>query len=141
MKNALKRPLPVPNHDSRAYWDAAARQQLAYQYCNDCSRAQFPPRAHCSHCHTGKPAWKISKGVGRVYAVTVVHRAPTPAFRAAAPYALALVDFDEGFRLLLNVRGAAPESLAIGQPVRAVFEPLDDGQWLPQAEVITQETA
>ena len=99
-----------------------------------CGRAQFPPRSHCAHCHAGSLSWQISAGIGRIQSFTIVHRAPTPAFRGMVPYPIALVAFDEGFQLLLNVKGAAPASLAIGQTVRVVFEQLEGGQWLPQAE-------
>jgi uncharacterized OB-fold protein len=58
-----------------------------------------------------------------VYAVTVVHRAPSAAFRADVPYAVALVDLDEGFRMLANVVGGAPADVAIGDRVRVAFEP------------------
>lgn len=139
MPSDLQRPLPVPNYDSAPYWAAAKQRRLAYQRCDACGRAQFPPRAHCSHCHHGRAAWHDSRGLGTLHAVTVVHRAPTPAFRGAVPYAIGLVDFDEGFRLLLNVSGSPPETLAIGQRVRVTFEALSDGQWLPQAEVVAQE--
>ena len=58
-----------------------------------------------------------------MHAVTVVHRAPSAAFKADVPYAIALVDLDEGFRMLANVVGTAPETVRIGDRVRLVFEP------------------
>lgn len=134
MTDALQRPAPTPNADTHPYWEAANRQKLAYQRCEACGRAQFPPRSHCAHCHAGSLSWQISAGIGRIQSFTIVHRAPTPAFRGMVPYPIALVAFDEGFQLLLNVKGAAPASLAIGQTVRVVFEQLEGGQWLPQAE-------
>jgi uncharacterized OB-fold protein len=57
-----------------------------------------------------------------VHAVTVVHRAPSAAFRDAVPYALVLVDLDEGFRMLADVVGADPAAVAIGDRVRVVFQ-------------------
>jgi uncharacterized OB-fold protein len=57
-----------------------------------------------------------------VHAVTVVHRAPSAAFRVDVPYAIALVDLDEGFRMLANVVDTDPAAVAIGTRVRLVFE-------------------
>lgn len=131
--SASERPVPVPNADSRPYWDAANHKSLAYQRCDACGQVQFPPRGHCVHCHRGPLRWETSAGRGEIHAFTVIHRAPTPAFRAAVPYAMALVDFSEGFRLLLNVQGVALADLRIGLPVQVTFEELSNGQWLPQA--------
>lgn len=61
---------------------------------------------------------------------------PTPAFKADTPYAIALVDLDEGFRLMVNVRGGAGAPLAIGARVRIVFEARGDGA-VPIAEMET----
>jgi len=80
-------------------------------------------------------------GLGSIHAFTRVERAPSPAFRSAVPYAIALVDFDEGFRLLMNVRGAPPRPLEIGQRVRVWFETLSDGSLLPQVEALESGTS
>lgn len=66
---------------------------------------------------------------------SIVHRAPTPAFKDDVPYVLALVDFEEGFRLMMNVLGANADSTAIGDAVEVTFEARgDDGHKLPQVQ-------
>lgn len=125
-------PLPHPNADSRAYWEGTALGELRYQRCSDCGHAQFPPRAVCLRC-AGALQWARSAGQGSIHSYTVVARAPSAAFKSAVPYVLVLVDMDEGFRLLLTLRGpqTAP---TISQRVRVVFEATEDPAiCLPQA--------
>jgi len=76
----------------------------------------------CARCGGRALDWRRSAGRGVVHAVSVVHRAPSPAFKADVPYAIALVDLDEGFRMMANIVGADPARVAIGDRVRLVFE-------------------
>ena len=125
--------IPLDHADTAAFWQGTARGELLYQQCRDCGRIQFPPRGHCSHCHAGTLDWKPSAGRGCIHSFTVVHRAPTSAFKDDVPYTIALVDLDEGFRIMTNVPGSPPAEIAIGTPVRIVFRPHGDAM-LPQAE-------
>ena len=116
------KPAPVPTAETRHYWDACREGVLSYQYCVACDRPQFYPRSLCVGCGGTSLDWRASRGLGTVHAVTVVHRPPTAAFRAEVPYAIALVDLDEGFRMMANVVGGAPEMVAIGDRVRLTWE-------------------
>ncbi|WP_431857633.1 Zn-ribbon domain-containing OB-fold protein [Azospirillum sp.] len=126
------KPLPRVTADSRPYWEGCAAGELRYQRCAACGHVQFPLRPFCTRCRASGPAVERSAGRGTVHSHTVVFRAPTPAFKGDVPYIIALVDFDEGFRLMANLRDCPPESVAIGQRVGVVFEPLADGGALPQ---------
>jgi uncharacterized OB-fold protein len=99
------------------FWHACARGELRYQLCEGCKQPQFYPRPFCAKCGSEKLAWAASKGHGTVYAITTVERAPTEEFRALQPYAIALVDLDEGFRMMAH----ADMNVAIGARVRAAF--------------------
>ena len=116
------KPLPRITAETRPYWEGCAAGELRYQWCAACRRAQFYPRVACARCGGRALEWRRSAGRGVVHAVTVVHRAPSAAFRADVPYTIALVDLDEGFRMMANVVGTAPETVAIGDRVRLVFE-------------------
>jgi uncharacterized protein len=116
------KPLPAITAETRPFWDGCRAGELRYQACGACGRVQFYPRALCAGCGGTDLGWRRSRGVGTVHAVTVVHRAPTAAFRDDVPYAIALVDLDEGVRLMANVVGGDPEGVAIGDRVRVVFE-------------------
>lgn len=130
----MAKPLPKPNAVTRPYWDGAAAGELRYQRCGACGKTQFPPSSRCSHCHADALAWHVSAGRGEVHSCTLVQRAPTAEFKADSPYVIALVDLDEGFRLMLNLRGEGALETAIGDRVRVIYEATgEEGIVLPQA--------
>jgi uncharacterized protein len=124
-------PLPKPNADTQPYWDAAAEGRLIYQHCRACDTPQFYPRSLCAACHGSDLEWRESKGMGTIASFTEVLRAPTAAFRELAPYVIALVDLDEGFRMMVNIVEGDLGMLAIGARTRMVYREVD-GITLPQ---------
>ena len=102
---------------SQPYVDGLADSVLRYQRCADCQQAQRLARYACQHCGSVQLAWHDAAGTGKVYAASVVTRAPSDAFRALAPYTLVLVDLDEGARVM----GHAAPGTAIGDLVTASF--------------------
>jgi len=116
------------------FWDATREQRLVLQWCVECDRPVFYPREVCPVCLGTALEWRESPGGGRVYAVTVEHRAQQPGLAGWAPYAVALVELDEGVRMLTNVIGIEPDRVAIGQRVAIAWEPLPDGRHLPVFE-------
>lgn len=127
------KPIPEANADTRPFWDACNRGKLLVQHCRACGHRQFYPRGLCQRCRSQDLAWQAAEPRGSVYSFTIVHRAPTPAFRADVPYAIALVDLADGVRMMMNIVNCDPERVAIGMPVNIVFEQRD-GQAVPQAE-------
>lgn len=99
------------------FWSGCEAGELRFQCCADCNHAQFFPRDHCLHCSSDRVEWQVSTGIGTVYSVTRVERAPTDEFRALAPYCIALVDMDEGIRLMAH----ADPALKIGDKARVAF--------------------
>jgi uncharacterized protein len=85
--------------------------KLAYQRCADCSAAVFYPRVLCPVCGSGALEWRESAGRGMVYATTAVHS------RDRDPRNVALVDLDEGFRMMSRVEGVPAEEVEIGARV------------------------
>ncbi len=122
---------PLASEVAGPFWEATREQQLVLQWCVACDRAIFYPREVCPGCLGTDLEWRPASGDGTVYAVTVEHRPQNPAMRELAPYTVALVDLDEGVRMLSSVVGADPESVAVGQRVHVTWEPLSDGRNLP----------
>jgi uncharacterized OB-fold protein len=91
--------------------------ELRYQACSACQAPQTLARYACRRCGSTQLEWRKAAGRGVVYAATLVARAPYEEFRPLAPYTLALVDLDEGVRLM----GHAAPGLAIGDPVGVEF--------------------
>jgi uncharacterized OB-fold protein len=127
-------PRPSEGTASAPFWDATRARRLVVQRCAACAGYVWYPRAVCPACLSEDLAWVDVEGVGRVYSVSVHYRAPSAELADAVPYAVALVDLDEGPRLLSNVVGCDPEAVAIGDRVRAVWAPLPDGRHLLRFE-------
>lgn len=116
---------PAAETDNAPYWEALSHRVLSYQRCTACQRAVFYPRARCPHCFSDQLEWHASAGRGSVYAVTTVHRAPR-AFESRAPFCVALIDLDEGFRMLSNLVSCSPGQARIGMAVQLDFEERDE---------------
>ncbi len=131
----MSRPLPRPTAETKQFWDGCANGVVRYQRCGRCTAVQLIPRSLCANCQHDALDWHDATGLGTVLSHTTVHRAPTPAFREDAPYVIALIDMDEGFRLMTNVAGGASALVAIGSRVRIGFRQVE-GFALPHAEVV-----
>ncbi len=125
-------PAPTSNPDGAPYWAAAAEGRLEVQRCGGCGKHQFPPSYLCRFCGAESLAWRAVSGRGRVHSFTIVHRAPTPAFRARVPYVVALIDLDEGLRMMANIIGDDAHACAIDDIVEVCFEERGDGVKVPQ---------
>jgi len=122
-------PRPLPDGDTRPYWEGVARGELRIQRCAACGRHVFYPRALCPHCHSERLVWVTASGDGAIYSYTVVHRAFGP-FVAQTPFVVALVELVEGVRMLTRIvdaDGGVPEGIRIGAPVRVTFEEVAPG--------------
>ena len=107
---------------------------IAYQACPACSAVWYFHRTFCPRCGRANPETRQSSGTGTVHAVTLVTRAPSEELRAYAPYLIALVDTDEGFRLMAH----GDKGLRLGDRVRARFITLAD-RLLPHFERIADK--
>jgi len=111
------KPLPAPDPLSAHYWEAAARGHLLIQRCPDCGQRQHYPRALCLRCG-GTPEWEEASGRGTVYTFTVVRQNGAPGFVDETPYVVAMVELEEGPRLMGNVTHPIDE-VTVGMAVQA----------------------
>jgi uncharacterized OB-fold protein len=125
----MSRPVPVPTELSRPFWEAARRGHLVVPHCKVCDLRFFVPEPACPGCMSREWRYAPSAGRGSVYSVTVVHRAPGPGF--ATPFALAVIDLDDGGTLLSHVDAEDPDDVVIGLRVRVEFRALTDEIALP----------
>lgn len=125
-------PVPVPGPDDAPYWRALAQGVLMIQRCADCGTVRHPPRPRCGHCASAAHRWESASGRGTVYSFTIVHHPANPELVDSVPYVVALIELDEGPRLVSNVVGVDPEHVAIGQRVGVRFDPVGDGMVLPR---------
>jgi uncharacterized OB-fold protein len=111
----MDQPLPLAEDGPLATWRAAlADGRLIVQQCRNCARHVFYPRMICPHCSGGSLDWIEAAGTGVVHSTTVVARRA----EQGGPYNVALVDLDEGVRMMSRVDGLAPEAVHIGLRVR-----------------------
>jgi uncharacterized protein len=123
---------PVPHastHLSAPFWQGCQAGELRYQQCAACGLSNFPPTEHCRQCLSGELDWRTSGGTGEIYSWTVVHRPVTAEFEP--PYAPAIITLDEGYQMLTNIVGVAPEHLAVGQRVQVQFHSAAEDFTLP----------
>jgi len=96
--------------------------ELAYQVCTDDGKPVFYPRAVNPVTGSSNLEWRVSRGLGTVYATTVVHS------KGENPYNVAMIDLDEGFRMMSRVEDIDPMQVKIGMRVKVRMHPGDDKQ-------------
>lgn len=132
-------PLPALDALNREWFTRGA---LVLQFCADCAAFQHPPEEICTRCQGTRLEWREVAGEGRVESVAVVHQGVHPGLKDAVPYAVVVVSIDAapGVNAIGNAVNCPPANVAIGQRVRAVFEPAEapDGTALqiPQWEIV-----
>jgi uncharacterized OB-fold protein len=129
------RPAPRADPESTPYWSATLEGRLVVQQCVACGHHQLYARAHCLVCRSAVE-WVPASGRGTVYSYTVIRQNMSRSFRHLLPYVVALVDLDEGPRLMTNIVGCDPADVACGAPVEVRFEPVSEEAALPLFELI-----
>jgi len=124
------KPVPTPDAETAPFWEAVAEGVLKIQKCAGCNEHVFYPRLVCPHCMSDELDWVCVSGRARIHALTVVHRSTAP-FRDDLPFAVAIVELEEGPRMMTRVLTDAPETLRIDDPVKVHFAPQGDGPPLP----------
>ncbi len=116
---------PVPDADTAPYWAGIEAGELRLQRCESCGAAVFYPRAVCPHCLGTPLSWFTAAGTGSIYSYTVAHRA-FGEFAGQAPFTVALVDLDEGVRMMTRIVDAGPGQVRIGARVRMTVDRVGD---------------
>jgi uncharacterized protein len=128
-----KRPRPTPTDDGAFFFEAARAGKLMVQRCSACGHFQFPPHAACQQCQSFDTVPTEVSGKGEIYSFVVTHYPQVPAFDYPLP--VALIQLDEGPRLVSNIIGTDPTDLAIGMGVTVTFVECDDELTLPMFKV------
>jgi hypothetical protein len=120
--------LPVPTPDSEEFWRGCAKGELRMQRCRECAELNWFPRGICVVCSSTELAWEKLSGRATVYSYSLVSRPPNDTL---PQYVLALVDLDEGPRMLTHLVDLPVESIHIGMPVTVCFDRRSDAISLP----------
>jgi hypothetical protein len=128
---APARPLPETRNAGATFWKKAAEGLLVVPKCAECDRTFWHPRPRCPHCGSERVEWIPASGRGAVHTFTVVRQSGDPYFKTKVPYAVAMIDLDEGVRIMTNIVDTPLDSLAVGMRVEVLFEDAGGGIAIP----------
>ncbi len=123
-------PRPVTRLDEE-FWAHCAEERLCFQVCTSCDTWRHLPRTMCARCGSAQWSWRASNGRGSLYSWTVTHQAMLPQFDSEVPYVVAVVELEEGVRMVSQLRGVEVKDLALGSPLDLYFERFEEGLVLP----------
>ena len=123
--------IPVPTPETQHFWDGTRQGELRLQRCLDCGEIYFPPRPFCPKCLSRNVEVFAASGRATLLSYVISHRA-VPGF--TPPYSIAIVELEEGPRMITNVVGCPqePDELQLDMPLQVVFTPISDEIYLPQ---------
>jgi uncharacterized OB-fold protein len=120
---------PIVSHDTAFFWEGTAEGQLRIQHCPTCGRLRHPPGPMCPSCGAEKQDWIVASGRGTVFSYVVHHHPKVPGKQL--PFVVALVELEEGVRMLGELIDVEPAQVAIGMPVEVALTRIDDDLTLP----------
>ena len=125
-----ERPLPAITPETRHFWEGTRAGELRLQRCNACAHVYFPPRPFCPQCGVRDVAVRRASGRATLYSYVIHHRA-VPGF--VPPYSIAVVQLEEGPRMMTNVIDVAqtPQALQLDMALEVVFQRMSDEIHLP----------
>ncbi len=126
----IKRPQPGISDDTRFFWDGARAGKLLIQRCKSCGTLRHPPGPVCPSCHSFEWDTQQASGRGTVYSFVVMHYPEVPPFDH--PNLIALIELEEGVRLISQLVGVKPGAAQIGDAVQVEFNTFDGDLVLPQ---------
>jgi uncharacterized OB-fold protein len=125
-------PLPQPSIETEAFWKAIQEHKFVMPKCDACGTVSFPPTVACGNCGKTDFTWTAMSGRGTIYSFVVYHRVYHPAFKDKVPYVVAVVDLDEGPRIISNIVGMPIAEVTCDMPVTIVYDEVRDGYLIPK---------
>jgi uncharacterized protein len=123
--------LPIVTPDSAPFWNGCRNGQLLLQQCTACESWRYPPAPVCSRCGSLEERWSPVSRRGTIHSFVVYYRTFHPAYADDIPYAVALVDLDEGVRMAMRVVEYPVEALAIGMEGTIELRRVTEEIWVP----------
>ncbi|MGE4605483.1 MAG: Zn-ribbon domain-containing OB-fold protein [Myxococcota bacterium] len=126
------KPIPIPTPETQHFWDGTLAGELRLQRCDSCSNVYFPPRPFCPKCASRSVRVFAASGLGTLHSFVINQRA-APGSGFEAPYSIAIVELEEGPRMMTNIVDSpqTPEALVLNMPVEVTFAKLSDDVALP----------
>ena len=133
--NATAKPVPIPDADTRPFWEACRAHELRAQRCSACGRFRWPPQGFCPKCHSWEFEWVHLSGRGTIKSFSVVHHSAIPSFKDHLPYIVAVVELDgtDGrVAITSNVVDYPWEDVKVGMQVEVAFDDRSPESTIPQ---------
>ncbi|MDP9235985.1 MAG: Zn-ribbon domain-containing OB-fold protein [Chloroflexota bacterium] len=119
------RPIPQADDESREFYDGARRHELMLMRCRSCGAHRLPSRPRCPDCWSTETEWVRASGRGSLYSFGVMHQ-KFPGFEGETPYQYAIVELEEGPRIVSDVVGVPPADVRVDMPLEALFDDVSD---------------
>jgi uncharacterized OB-fold protein len=132
-----KKPMPRPTPWSKPFWDGCKRHELVIQKCKDCQEHIFYPKLFCPHCLSPNLEWTKASGKGKIYSYTIVYSYAPTEFAEDTPYVVAVIDLQEGVRMMSNVVECPPEEVKCDMKVEVVFDDVTNEITLPKFKPVS----
>ena len=137
--SGLERPAPIPNEQTKPFWDACNERRLVLQNCTACQRLHYPPTQKCSKCGSAdKLEWKEVTGRGHIATYIVIEDGRLNRRMPDQPYNLAMITLDEDTRVNFysNLPGTPPYKVPVGAAVEVTYEEVAPGQLIHEWRVV-----
>jgi hypothetical protein len=132
------KPLPTLSNENRPFWEAAKRQELHMQQCLDCQHIRYPINHVCPKCLSGRAEWKRLSGRGEVFSYIVFHQVYHAGFARDVPYNVAMIQLEEGPRMISNVVGVPTDKVKVGDKVEVTFDQVTEEVTIPRFKLRNQ---
>lgn len=126
------KPLPKPTPQSQVFWDGCKREKLFIQQCKECGKNIFYPKLYCPFCLSKELSWIQATGKGRIYTYMIVYGYQPTEFEADLPYVVAVIDLEEGVKIMSNIVDSELENIRCDASVEVVFDKVTDDVTLPR---------
>ena len=131
------KPLPTIEPETEEFWKATKRHELFLQRCNACEEVIHFPRVMCYRCLSEDLGWIKSTGLGTVYSFTIIHQVAHQGFEIEVPYVYAIIDLDDGARMISNVVNIDPSAVEVGMRVQVTFDDVTPEISIPKFEPVS----
>jgi uncharacterized protein len=123
--------LPTTDPETQPFWDGLKDGKFLLRHCNACGRDHYYPRPFCPSCWSDDISWKEASGRGTLYTYSVVHVNDLPPFNERVPYVAAIVELEEGPKVMTNIEDVPFGELHAGLPVVVDFKAISDDVTIP----------
>jgi uncharacterized OB-fold protein len=127
----LRFDLPTPDESTQPFWDGTREGRLPIRRCRDCGKAHFYPRPFCPSCWSTNVVWEDASGRATLYTYSIIYQNDLPPFPERIPYVAAVVDLEEGPRMMTNVVDCEFDALRVGMALEVTFRQETDDITLP----------